>query len=144
MAAWIDPAVCSMVLDGERLIVALSLPFDPNSWAMAFATRALPLRVTLSVAGIVGLPLAAAVVLARASGRARGWPWWWALVLGVGLAANVWLTHLERRSEAMLAADPQRMAKAAARMHPWHEATVAEIPRHHAELRARLGLQSVD
>jgi hypothetical protein len=70
-------------------------------------------------------------------------PWWWAL-LGVGIAANLWIGQLERRSEALLEADPQRMPAAAARMHPWHEATVAEIPRHHAQLRERLGPEAVD
>jgi hypothetical protein len=137
-AAFIDPAVCSSILDGERLMLALSLGFDPDNWATAWGTRALPMRVTLRVAGIVGVPLAGLVLLAMSSRRARDWPWWCAL-LGLGLAANLWLAHLERRSAALLDADPQRMSAAAARMHPAHEATVAQIPAHHAELRERLG-----
>jgi hypothetical protein len=142
-AAFLDPSVCSTVLDGERLLVALSLPFDLDNWTMAWSTRDLPLRVTLRVAAIVGLPLAVAVVLVSSSSRARGWPWMW-VVLGLGVAANLWLGHIERRSEDLLDADPSRMATAAERMHPWHEATVAAIPRHHEELRARLGEQAVD
>lgn len=142
-AAFIDPSVCSTILDGERLLLALRLGLDPDNWATAWATRALPLRVTLRVAAIVGVPLAGLVLLARSSRRARDWPWWWAL-LGLGVAANLWLVHLERRSEALLEADPRRMPTAAARMHPVHEATVAEIPHHHALLRARLGDRAVD
>lgn len=142
-AAFLDPATCSTVLDGERLMIALSLGFDPDNWTTAWATRALPLRVTLYVAAIVVVPLAGLLLLATSSPRARAWPWWWA-ALGLGLAANVWLVNLERRSEALLDADPQRMPAAAARMHPVHEATVAEIPGHHALLRARLGDGAAD
>jgi hypothetical protein len=141
--AFIDPAVCSTILDGERLMLVLSLGFDPDNWTTAWATRALPLRVTLRVAVIVGVPLAGLWLLASSGRRASTWPWWYG-VLGLGLAANLWLVHLERRSEALLDADPERMPSAAARMHLVHEATVAEIPRHHAQLRARLGAQAVD
>jgi hypothetical protein len=91
----------------------------------------------------VGVPLAGLWLLVRSSRRASTWPWWYG-VLGLGLMANLWLVHVERRSEALLDADPERMPAAAARMHPVHEATVAEIPRHHAQLRARLGAQAVD
>jgi hypothetical protein len=142
-AAFIDPSVCSTILDGERLMRVLGLGFDPDNWKTAWATRALPLRVTLRVAGIVGVPLAGLLLLASGSQRARAWPWWCGL-LGAGLVANLWLLDLERRSEALLDADPLRMPTAAARMHPLHEATVAEIPHHHAQLRARLGARAVD
>jgi hypothetical protein len=142
-AAFVDPAVCSMIIDAERLPLALSLGFELDNWTAAWTTRALPSSVTLQVAGIVGVPLAGLLLLGMSSRRARDWPWWCAL-LGLGVAANLWIGQLERRSEALLEADPQRMPAAAARMHPWHEATVAEIPRHHEQLRARLGSQAVD
>ncbi|PRP97123.1 hypothetical protein ENSA5_35080 [Enhygromyxa salina] len=149
-AAFVDPKVCSSVLDPERLSIALSLGFDPSNWQLAWDQRALALRVTLSVATIVGLPLAVLVVAQlrhgpgsrpRAASQARRWPW--LLVLAAGIAANLWLVWLEARSAALLEADPQRMDRAAAQMNPWHEATVSEIPRHHALLRARLGPEAV-
>jgi hypothetical protein len=142
-AAFVDPAVCSMIIDAERLPLALSLGFELDNWTAAWTTRALPSSVTLQVAGIVGVPLAGLLLLGMSSRRARDWPWWCAL-LGLGIAANLWIGQLQRRSEALLEADPQRMPEAAARMHPWHEATVAEIPRHHDELRARLGARAAD
>jgi hypothetical protein len=143
-AAFIDPAVCSMILDGERLSLVLSLGFDLDNWTMAWASRALPLRVTLRVAAFVGLPIAVFWLLGLSNRRARVWLWWWGVLLALGIAANFWIAQLERRSDALLEDDPQRMDAAAARMHPWHEATVAEIPRHHAQLRARLGPEAAD
>jgi hypothetical protein len=145
-AAIVDPNVCSEIIDADRLVIALGLGFDPDNWAHAWAQRALPLKLALTVAAIVGLPLAGLVVadLRRTGSVRRGseskrasWPW--IAVLVAGLAAHAWLLHLEQRSEALLEADPTRMPRAAAAMNPWHVATVAEIPSHHARLRARLG-----
>lgn len=146
LGALVDPAVCSTVLDGERLIIALTLGLDPANWAQAFEQRALPDAVTARVILIVGVPLASLVTLSRMCGEteraesakpSNGWPW--IAVLIYGLCAHAWTVALERRSAALLDADPQRMARAAADMHPWHEATVAQIPQQHALLRARLG-----
>ncbi|PRQ07340.1 hypothetical protein [Enhygromyxa salina] len=155
-ASIVDPNVCSAIMDGDRLVIALGLGFDPGNWAQAWAQRALPLKLTLTVAAVVGLPLATLVILElrrRTGLAARGsprpswppsWPpnWQWIAVLIAGLAAHAWLLHLEQRSAALLDADPGRMERAAAQLNPWHEATVAEIPRHQAQLRARLGPDS--
>jgi hypothetical protein len=151
-AAFLDPTVCSTVLDGERLAIALSLPFDPQNWVQTFTRRALPLGVSLRVAAIVGLPLASLVVfdlwrrrgeVQRSRAGSRQGTTAALLVLAYGLAAHVWLLHLEQRSALVLEAEPERMQVAAERLNPWHEATVAEIPRHHALLRARLGDEAV-
>lgn len=146
-AAIVDPNVCSTIMDGDRLTIALGLGFDPGNWALAWTQRAVPLKLSVTVAAIVGVPLASLIVLELRRGGAgpdqkagttrASWPW--IAVLVSGLAAHGWLLHLEQRSEALLDADPERMAKAAAQMNAWHAATVAEIPRHHARLRARLG-----
>lgn len=139
-AAWIDPKVCSNVLDGERLVHAMTLAFDGESWAQMAARRHLPIRVSLTVAGLVGIPLALLVVLLLARGRPRApLRLGWALLLGYGIAANLWVVVLQQRTEAMIDADPGRIAAARATLDPWHEALVREIPRHQAVLRARLG-----
>ncbi|KIG11979.1 hypothetical protein DB30_02225 [Enhygromyxa salina] len=144
-AAIVDPNVCSTIMDGDRLVIALGLGFDPGNWAQAWAQRALPLKISVTIAAVVGVPLATLVVLelrravpVEGWGRRARWPWMLALVIGLG--AHAWLLHLEQRSQALLVADPGRMPRAAAQMNAWHVATVAEIPRHQALLRARLGV----
>ncbi|NVB43183.1 hypothetical protein G6O69_35495 [Pseudenhygromyxa sp. WMMC2535] len=154
IAAWLDPHTTSAVLDAERLVIAMGLAFDPSAWTIAWAQRALPLRIGLVMGAGAILPLAALGCAAWAispgpstppapspSRRDR-------LAVGLGLAltlaAHAWMSHLIARSEAALAAEPRRMANAAARMNPWHEAMVAEVPRHHALLRERLGDDAVD
>ena len=139
IAAWLDPRVCSNVLDGDRLLIAMSLPFDLDAWSTMLRQRELPLRVSLVIAAVVGLPLALALGgLARA--RTRPGPRRaWMLLLGAGVLANLWMLHLQSRTDAMIEADPQRIEDARARMNPWHEAVVETIPQHEALLRARLG-----
>lgn len=141
LAAWIDPRVCSNVLDGERLLVAMSLPFDLDSWSAALRQRELPLRVSLVIAGVVGLPLALALLgLSRVGRSSESRPRRaWMIVLGYGVAANLWMLHLQARTDAMIEADSQRIEAARAGMNPWHEAVVETIPQHQALLEARLG-----
>jgi hypothetical protein len=141
LAAWLDPRVCSNVLDGERLLIAMSLPFDPDNWSAMLRQRAVPLRVSMLVAGLVGLPLALAVLgglRTRASAEPRPRRAW-LLVLGYGVVANLWMLHLQHRTDAMIEQNPQRIEDARARMNPWHQAVVETIPSHEALLRARLG-----
>ena len=146
LAAWLDPRVTSEVLDGERLLIAMSLPFDPSNWRAAWSQRAVAGPIVARVALLVGLPSALALVWALALWRRRreresparahlGW----VSILVAGILAHAWLSVLIARSEATLAEHPQRMRAAAARLNPWHERTVAEIPRHQALLRRRLG-----
>ncbi|GEM_PF-2135708 len=163
IAAWLEPRVTSEILDGERLTIAMSLPFDPANWSHALATRALPLRVSATMAVCVGLPLAVVVVAGLAAQQGRdcrelgGEPdpspsaperrGGLALALVAVLAsvsAHGVLSRLQHRSELLLKAQPQRMPTARASMNPWHEATVQAIPGHHALLRARLGADAVD
>ena len=144
LAAFVEPRVCSTILDPERLTIALGVGLDPSNWATAWSARALPVGVGLSVAAIVGLPLAILVMVDLARERPeqalrRSRMLAWLLVLGLGIAAHVWLTLLERNTEAALEREPARMDSAAASMHPWHEAAVAAIPRHTEVLRTRLG-----
>ncbi len=141
-AAWLDPKVCSDVLDGERLLNAMTLPFDVDSWTRMFARRDVPIRITLTVAGLVGLPLAIGLVAALFGRRSTERPrasWAWLLVLGYGVAANAWVLVLQHRTDAMVVEQPERIAAARGRMNPWHELMVREIPRHQALLDARLG-----
>ncbi|MFO7561078.1 MAG: hypothetical protein R6X02_00425 [Enhygromyxa sp.] len=141
LAAWLDPRICSNVLDGERLLIAMSLPFDPDAWATMLRLRAVPVRVSLIVAAVVGLPLAAVVVV-RAFGRAPASPrarWAWVAVLAYGVLANAWMLHLQHRSERSITLQPERIEQARERLNPWHEALVEQIPAHQALLRARLG-----
>jgi hypothetical protein len=140
--AWLDPHVTSEVLDGERLLIAMSLGFDPHTWADALAQRALPVRVPILVGLVVALPLGLASLLAmrwRALVR-RPAP----LVVGLGVLAQIWLAIVIVRTEAQIAADPQRMVEARTTMNAIHAAMVEMIPRHHAVLRARLGPEAVD
>ncbi|MCA9696148.1 MAG: hypothetical protein KC431_01400, partial [Myxococcales bacterium] len=143
LAAWIDPHVTSEVIDGERLSLAMALPFDGGAWSLAFAARTLPAKVGLTVAGCVGVPGLALLVLAQRGGsRYRAvLP---AALVALGLLAHLWLGVLQKRSEAMLTADPARMSAAAAGMNPWHREMVSAIPRHHRVLRERLGDDAVD
>ncbi|HLT37406.1 MAG TPA: hypothetical protein VK034_14035 [Enhygromyxa sp.] len=140
IAAWLDPRVCSNVLDGERLLIAMSLPFDLDAWTTMLRIRAVPMRVSLAVAALVGVPLSLALVVGTLERwslvRAR---WAWPLALGYGLIANAWMLHLQQRTEAIVEQDPERIEQARARLNPWHEALVEEIPRHQALLQARLG-----
>jgi hypothetical protein len=141
LAAWLDPRVCSNVLDGERLLIAMSLPFDPAHWSTMLQVRDVPARVSLMVAAVVALPLALVVLgglFVRAPVEARPRRAW-LLVLGYGVVANLWMLHLQHRTEALIEQQPERIEQARARLNPWHEALVEEIPRHHALLRARLG-----
>jgi hypothetical protein len=143
IAAWLDPRVCSNVLDGERLLIAMSLPFDLDSWSAMLRQRDVPLRVTLVLALVVGVPLGVALLggLLRtrpeeAQPRPRRA---WMLLLVYGVIANAWMLHLQARTDAMVEADPQRIEQARARLNPWHEAVVETIPQHQALLEARLG-----
>jgi hypothetical protein len=141
IAAWLDPRVCSNVLDGERLLIAMSLPFDLDGWSAMLRQRDVPLRVTLVVALVVGLPLALALLgglRARAVAEPRPRRAWM-LLLVYGVLANLWMLHLQSRTEAMVEADPQRIEQARVGMNPWHEAVVETIPQHQALLEARLG-----
>jgi hypothetical protein len=141
LAAWLDPRVCSNVLDGERLPLAMSLPFDLDNWTAMLQQRDVPVRVTLVVAALVGLPLGLGLfgVLRRPVDveppRHRAWM----LLLVYGVIANLWMLHLQHRSDAIVEQHPERIEQARARMNPWHEAVVETIPRHQALLRARLG-----
>lgn len=148
VAAWLDPRVTSEVMDGERLLIAMALPFDPHAWTAAFAGRELPLRVTATVAGVVALPLAATqVVLQRRmpSGERRRTPMVLALGVAVaGVLAQLWIAWLIARTDAMVAAHPQRMVEVGARMAGPHRAVVAAIPSHHRVLRERLGDEAVE
>lgn len=141
LAAWLDPRVCSNVLDGERLLIAMSLPFDPDAWSTMLSLRDVPLRVTAMIAALVGLPLALALVGAAtlrppSVGRPRRA---WLLLLGYGLVSDLWMLRLQHRTDAMAEQQPERIEQARARLNPWHEALVEQIPSHHALLRARLG-----
>ncbi|MFV8756349.1 hypothetical protein ACNOYE_37860 [Nannocystaceae bacterium ST9] len=150
LAAWLDPHVTSEVMDGERLLIAMGLAFDPAVWSAAFDQRALPLRVPLVVAGVVGLPLALGCVAALRPARvdraarvdrpARAA----AIVVGLGVLAQVWLAIVIVRSEALLVEQPERMARARAAMNPIHVTMVRLIPQHHAILRERLGPEAAD
>ena len=153
--AFVDHRVCSTVLDPERFAIASTLGFDPDNWAMAWAERGLPAKVALRVGAVVGIPLASLVVITLAAqrgstGRGAGAeayaprrPWAALLLVVYGLGAHLWLARLETQSEALLAADPQRMTRAAEQLNPWHEALVSEIPRHSEVLRERLGPSAV-
>lgn len=143
-AAWIDPHVTSEVMDGERLLIAMSLPFDPQAWSLAASQRALPLKIPLVVMLVVALPLGLAglVGLRTTSSqptrrdRARGWA---GLLVGLGVLAQVWLAILIARTNAIVEAEPERVAEARAKLDPIHRAMVELIPRHQAVLRERLG-----
>jgi hypothetical protein len=142
IGAWIDPHVTSEVLDGERLLIAMSLAFDPRAWADALAQRALPLRVPITVALVVALPLtSASVLIVRLPARLRRPT---AIVVATGLLAQVWLTIVILRTQTQLAADPERMIEARRTMNSLHAAMVELIPGHRAVLRARLGREAVD
>ncbi len=137
MAAWIDPQVTSTVMDGERLSIAMSLPFDPDAWAGAVARRGLPIRVPLMSMLVVGLPLMVGMtVIVRLGPRVPALGW---VLVVLGVSAQVWLVVLERRTERIIAAQPERIELARQRMHPTHEAVVAAIPAYHELLRTRLG-----
>lgn len=136
LAAWLDPHVTSEVMDGERLLIAMGLPFDPALWSDALAQRALPLRVTVVVGAMVVAPLGPVLgwlVLRRGGLPRAGW-----IVALTGLLAQVWLAVLIARSDAIVAAEPERMADARARLDPVHRAMVAAIPSHYRVLRERL------
>jgi hypothetical protein len=144
VAAFTDPQRATETIhDGTSLLHTMVVGPSPGALAAALASRALPLSVPFVTAVLVGVPLLAALVL--------GWRWLARLgpertqqavvmvVVGLGVAANLWLSVLQVRSATILEEDPQRMVRARARMLPAHIATVASIERHHAELRARLG-----
>jgi hypothetical protein len=135
-AAWLDPRVCSDVLDGDRLLNAMSLGFDPHAWTRMWAIRAVPIRVTATVATIVGIPLALLVLVALVR---RPPTWTWTLVLGYGLVANLWILALMQRTTDIVAADPARIEHARGRLDPAHEAVVRQIPAQQALLDVRLG-----
>lgn len=152
-AAWIDSAVTSTVLDPERYLIALTLPYDPGAWADAWAMREVPLAIVGAVSLVVSVPLVA-VALAVAKrvgmgGRSGERPPRLPparipklAVVAAALApvlAHFWLSILWLNSEAELADHPDRMKAAAQVMNPWHEATVRAIPAHQRLLEARLG-----
>ena len=149
-AAFIDHRTCSLILDPEHYLIALGLAFDPSAWSLAWAQRSLPSHVVLRVALVAGLPLAMGVVATlRARGkdepRSLAGPLSWrrrAAASGFvvyGVIAHLWLSQLQANSATRLAAEPQRMQRAAAQLNPWHEAVIAQIPAHHEELREHLG-----
>jgi hypothetical protein len=140
LAAWLDPRVCSNVLDGERLLIAMSLPFDLDNWTTMLQQREVAVRVTLIVAVVVGLPLALALLgtMRRAPVESRPRRAWMVLLV-YGVLANLWMLHLQHRTDAIVEQHPERIEQARARMNPWHEAVVETIPRHQELLRARLG-----
>ncbi len=143
LAAWLDPNVTSEVMDGERLVIAMGLPFDGQTWADAFARRALPLRIPVVVGSVVALPLIliGALALWLGLGRTRGFV---LAIAGLGLLAQLGLALAIVRTEAQMAEDPERMLAARRAMNPVHAAMVRAIPQHRALLRARLGPDAVD
>lgn len=149
VAAWLDPNVTSTVLDGERFAIALSLPFDPENWTAAAKRRALPHRVPLTFALVVGLPLASLIawdLRARLQptatnapaelGSARVWSMAAATIVA-GLLANAWVLGLRARSDAQRRQPDFDVGLP--HPSPAHEQTVAAIPAHQALLRRRLG-----
>ena len=143
-AAVIAPeATTGAVLDWGALGQVLRLPFAPEAIAAGLRPRALPLAVPLVVSLVVTVPLllvvlrvAAATATCSVDVRLRLLQL--ALLLSA-LLAHGWLSVLQIRSDAALLDDPARMQRAAARMHPAHAATVAQIEAHHEQLRRRLG-----
>jgi hypothetical protein len=144
VAAFTDPQrTTETIHDGASLLRTMGAGPSPGAFMATMASRVLPPAVPLVGVALVVVPLFAGLFL--------GWRWLTRLgperalraivvvILGLGVAANLWLSVLQIRSEALLDQDPQRMQRARARMLPAHLATVAAIERHHAELRARLG-----
>lgn len=140
-------ATTGALVDAAGLRSALGRAGSATSWSVGLAPRALPVAVPLTVAAVVGLPLL--LVMWRviravrdaepvASLRVLG-----ACLLGGAVVAQVWLTVVLVRSDAALAGDPERMQRAAARMHPPHHATVARIADHHATMARVLGRHTV-
>lgn len=140
VAAWLDPHVTSEVMDGERLLIAMALPFDLDAWSAAFAGRELPGRVTLVVGLVVALPLALAGLVVAWRGRPRRG----LVVVASGVLAQIWIALLIVRSDAILREQPDRMVEARARLEGPHRALVAAIPSHHRVLRERLGDEAVE
>jgi hypothetical protein len=144
LAAFADPQrTTETIHDGASLLVTMLAGSSPGAFAAALGSRVLPPAVPLVGCVLVVVPLLAGLLLvwhrlARLEpGRAlRATA---VVVVGLGVAANLWLSVLQPRSQALLEDDPQRMVRARARMLPAHLATVRSIERHHAELRDRLG-----
>lgn len=144
LAAFINPhATTGAILDKPAFVQVLALPYDAAAWDTAWEQRALDPLVALVVTALVVVPLAFALCSAatrlatsHAVTRRRAIA---AVVLGLGIAANLWLSFLQVRSDALLTTDPQRMRAVKARLQRAHELTVSRIPTHHARLRAILG-----
>ncbi|MEM6993049.1 MAG: hypothetical protein AAF721_21230 [Myxococcota bacterium] len=148
-AAFVSPDATTGALIGSfaALRAVMALPLSADAWTSAFAARTLPLAVPAVISVAVTLPLAVAALRTRQGLRAAptdrrgtltvdlsvG-----ALLLGA-VAAHLWLSVLQVRSDAALLEAPERMRQADAVLAPRHRATVAQIPRHHAAMRAALG-----
>jgi hypothetical protein len=144
-SAWIAPtATTGDVMGTAQYHAALLRPLEVAAWRAGYTPRALPWSVPLIVTACVTLPLIGLWLLARRPAvttvatrdlrRAI-----LAAVAVAGLLVHGWVAVLLVRSESILAADPERMVRAAAAMAPAHDATVRAIPSHHALLRERLG-----
>ena len=142
-AAFVDPGTTGALLDWRGLGVVLERPLSLAAWGAAAAAREVPWKVWGTIVMVVALPCAlASVRLERALERARPVARTGliaALLVGGGVAAQLWLSVAMVRSDLALAEDPQRMAVARAAMHPAHRAAVSRIPARHATLRALLG-----
>jgi hypothetical protein len=143
-AAFTDPQrTTETIHDGTSLLHTMVAGPSPGALWAALGSRALPPAVPLVGAVLVGVPLLAGLVLAwrwlARLGPERAQRAVVVVVVGLGVAANLWLSVLQVRSATILEEDRQRMSRARARMLPAHVATVGTIERHHADLRARLG-----
>lgn len=148
VAAFVAPdSTTGTVHTWASLLHVIGLVLEPEAWITAWHARSLPLAVPAVVGGLVALPLAASSLGIAAITVRQGGQWLVralaAVVLGAAVAAHLWVAVLLMRSDAMLAENPGRMARARALMQPRHVAKVNQIPRFHALMRARLGADAV-